>query len=98
MKNKPHYKGKYDPKHPQSVLDPNRQATLQFLTKAERDLWEEWYRHSGCSHFSCFMMQCGPKWWKTKKGLHWRKVAEDRLDNWPFNNEVFVYEPKGKNR
>lgn len=84
--------------HPQSVIDKKRQVTLQFMTVAERNLFERWYRKWGCRHFAGHMMTYGPKWYKTPIGLHWRKVSEDRLKHWPKNNEVFVYEPKGKNR
>lgn len=65
-------------------------ATLEFITKAERDMWMRWYYDSGCRHFSLHMMQYGKNWWKTKSGLHWRKVADARMDNWPHNNEKFV--------
>lgn len=75
---------------PQSVLDRKRQATIQFYTKAERDMWMRWYYRSGHKHFSCHMMQYGPKWWKTKIGLKWRKAAEDRMKYWPDRNERFV--------
>jgi len=68
----------------------NRRITLEFITKAERDMWVRWYYGAGHKHFACHMMQYGPKWYKTKAGLHWRKVAEARLENWPHNNEKFV--------
>lgn len=75
---------------PQEINDPERQVTLQFFTVAEKKLWMQWYRRSGCRHFSCMMMQYGPRWWKTKKGLYWRKQSESKLENWPWENERFV--------
>ena len=76
--------------HPQEVFDRKRQATLQFMTAAEKKIWEEWYRGDGGTYFSHHLMGCGHNWWKTKKGLKWRRVAEERLKHWPKNNERFV--------
>lgn len=75
-------------KHPQDVLDKTRQVTLQFKTKAERDEWKRWYRRDGSRHFWGWLAHVGPK--RTKKDLYWRKVAEDKVTNWPKDNESFV--------
>ena len=77
-------------KRPQEVLDRKRQVTLQFVTVAEAKLWKRWYANAGHKHFSCLMMQYGPRWWKTKAGLHWRKASESKIKNWPHENERFV--------
>ena len=75
---------------PQEVLDKKRQATLQFMTVAERDEWINWYRRDGTQHFWGWLATFGPRWYKTKIGLKWRKVAKDRLKYWPDRNERFV--------
>ena len=69
----------------------NKQITLEFETTAERDLWVKWYCRNGSNNFWGYMAGCGPKWWKTKSGLKWRKVAERRVDEWPKHNEKFVW-------
>jgi hypothetical protein len=76
--------------HPQDILDKSRQVTLQFKTKAERNEWMRWYRRAGSGHFWSLLSQYGPRWYKTKVGLKWRRVAEDKLKNWPKDNERFV--------
>jgi hypothetical protein len=68
----------------------NRQITLEFKTKQERDVWVKWYCRQGSNNFWGWLSTFGPKWWKTKIGLKWRKVAEARLKNWPKDNEKFI--------
>jgi len=68
----------------------DRRVTLEFKTKAERDEWMKWYVRDGSNNFWGWLATFGPRWWKTKIGLKWRKVAEDRLNNWPHDNERFV--------
>ncbi len=80
-------------KHPQEVLDEKRQVTLQFSTVEEKDVWVKWYSTDGANYFWSWLATprwLSKRWWKTKKGLYWRKVAEDKLDNWPKDNERFV--------
>jgi hypothetical protein len=87
MKTKP---VKFPKNHPQSINDPKRQVTLQFMTVAEKNEFIRWYSRSGSNHFWCVLASYGPKWYKTKIGLKWRKVAEERIDKWPLNNERWV--------
>lgn len=68
----------------------DRQVTLEFKTKAERDEWMKWYARDGANNFWGWIATFGPNWHKTKIGLKWRKVAENRLKNWPNDNERFV--------
>ncbi len=77
-------------KHPQEICDRKRQVTIQFKTVEEKKMFMKWYAGAGSSHFWGLLASYGPKWWKTKSGLKWRKVAEDRLKNWPKDNERFV--------
>lgn len=76
--------------HPQDIDDPKRQVTLQFMTVAEKEEFIKWYARYGSNHFLEVLAQYGPKWYKTKIGLKWRKVAEDRLKYWPKNNERLI--------
>jgi hypothetical protein len=76
--------------HPQEINDPKRQVTIQFKTVKEAREFKKWYARSGSGHFWSLLSQYGPKWYKTKIGLKWRHVAEDRLKNWPKDNERFV--------
>ncbi len=71
-------------------MNEDRRVTLEFKTKAERDLWVKWYARSGAVHFHTLMLSYGKNWWKTKAGLKWRKYAKEKLDNWPKDNERFV--------
>ncbi len=71
-------------------MKPNKRITLEFKTNAERDEWVKWYCKDGSNHFWGWLASYGPRWWETKIGLKWRKVAEDKLKNWPKNNERFV--------
>ena len=59
----------------------SHQVTLEFATKAERDLWKSWYKRSGCKGFSCWMGQSGEKW---------RHEMEKKINQWPNRSEKFV--------
>lgn len=71
-------------------MNRKNQVTLEFKTKAERDLWAKWYARQGANQFFGLMASYGPNWSKTKTGLKWRRYAEKKLKNWPADNEKFV--------
>ena len=68
----------------------NRRVTLEFKTKELRDEWKKWYRRDGSNYFWGSLLTHGPKWYKTKAGLRWREIAEERMTNWDRDTERFV--------
>ena len=68
----------------------DRRVTLEFKTKALRDEWMKWYARDGTTFFWSSLLTYGPRWYKTKVGLYWRKIAEHRIKHWEEYTEKFV--------